>query len=96
MPIFQIDAQLLPGSSGGLVINKPANVAMIDGNLMYNQIKQFVFLGVYSGEFKWYEDINIGGNIIKIGNLYGLGNVWHSCLIQQIISDGVNYHSSAS
>ena len=57
LPIFQIDAQLFPGSSGGLVISKPTNIAMIDGNLKYNKIKQFVFLGVYSGEFKWYENI---------------------------------------
>lgn len=96
LPIFQIDAQLFPGSSGGLVISKPTNIAMIDGSLKYSQTKQFVFLGVYSGEFKWYEDINIGGNIVKMGNSYGLGNVWYSYLIPQIISDGVDYHPSAS
>lgn len=96
LPIFQIDAQLFPGSSGGLVISKPTNIAMIDGSLKYSQTKQFVFLGVYSGEFKWYEDINIGGNIIRMGNSYGLGNVWYSYLIPQIISDGVNYQPSAS
>ncbi len=39
LPIFQIDAQLFPGSSGGLVISKPTNIAMIDGNLKYNKIK---------------------------------------------------------
>ena len=40
MPIFLIDAQLFPGSSGGLVISKPTNVAMIDGQLMHNQEKR--------------------------------------------------------
>ena len=35
LPIFQIDAQLFPGSSGGLVISKPTNIAMIDGSLRY-------------------------------------------------------------
>jgi len=94
LPIFQIDAQLFPGSSGGLVISKPTNIAMIDGNLKYNKIKQFVFLGVYSGEFKWYENIDIGGNIIRMGNSYGLGNVWYSYLIPEIISDGVKFHPS--
>lgn len=94
LPIFQIDAQLFPGSSGGLVISKPTNIAMIDGNLKYNKIKQFVFLGVYSGEFKWYENIDIGGKIIRMGNSYGLGNVWYSYLIPEIISDGVKFHPS--
>lgn len=96
LPIFQIDAQLFPGSSGGLVISKPTNIAMINGKLSYSQTKQFVLLGVYSGEFKWYEDIDIGGNIIRMGNSYGLGNVWYSYLIPQIISDGVNYNISES
>jgi len=95
LPIFQIDAQLFPGSSGGLVISKPTNIAMIDGSLKYNQTKQFVFLGVYSGEFKWFEEINICGNIVKMGNSYGLGNVWYSYLIPEIISDGVNWNPSA-
>ena len=93
LPIFQIDAQLFPGSSGGLVISKPTNIAMIDGKLKYNQTKQFVLLGVYSGEFKWYEEIEIAGTKYKMGNSYGLGNVWYSYLIPQIISEGVSYHT---
>lgn len=91
LPMFQIDSQLFPGSSGGLVISKPTNIAMIDGELKYNQTKQFVLLGVYSGEFKWYENIDIGGNIVRMGNSYGLGNVWYSHLIPEIISNGINY-----
>jgi hypothetical protein len=55
--MFQIDSQLFPGSSGGLVISKPVNIAVIDGELKYNQSKQFVFLGVYSGEFTWDEEV---------------------------------------
>lgn len=96
LPMFQIDAQLFPGSSGGLVISKPTNIAMINGCLKYNKVKQFVFLGVYSGEFKWYEDINIGGINIRMGNSYGLGNVWYSYLIPQIINDGISYKNSSS
>ena len=93
LPIFQIDAQLFPGSSGGLVISKPTNIAMIDGNLKYSKTKQFVLLGVYSGEFKWYEDVVIAGERYKIGNSYGLGNAWYSYLIPQIIKDGIRYNS---
>jgi len=93
LPIFQIDAQLFPGSSGGLVISKPTNIAMIDGEFKYNKTKQFVLLGVYSGEFKWYEEIEIGGTKYKISNSYGLGNVWYSYLIPQIINEGVGYNT---
>lgn len=92
LPIFQIDAQLFPGSSGGLVISKPTNIATIDGNLKFSKTKQFVLLGVYSGEFKWYEEIEIAGTKYKMGNSYCLGNVWYSYLIPQIISSGIKYN----
>ena len=91
LPIFQIDAQLFPGSSGGLVISKPVNVAMINGELKHCKTKQFVFLGVYSGEFKWDEDIVIAGDKHTFKNSYGLGNVWYSYLVPEIIRDGVAY-----
>ena len=90
-PMFQIDAQLFPGSSGGLVISKPTNILMIDGSPHYSSRKEFVLLGVYSGEFRWYEEIDIGGKKIQMGNSYGLGNVWYSYLILQIIDDGISY-----
>lgn len=91
LPMFQIDAQLFPGSSGGLVISKPVNVAVIDGELKYNQSKQFVFLGVYSGEFKWDENVEIDGKKHTFKRSYGLGNVWYSYLVPQIIRSGVSY-----
>lgn len=91
LPMFQIDAQLFPGSSGGLVISKPVNIAVIDGELKYNQSKQFVFLGVYSGEFTWDEKVEIDGKKHTFKRSYGLGNVWYSYLIPQIIRSGVTY-----
>lgn len=90
-PLFEIDAQLFPGSSGGLVISKPQNIAMIDGKMHYSKNKQFVFLGVYSGEYQWYEDIiHKDGSVEKIKRSYGLGNVWYSYLVPEIIEHGVN------
>lgn len=91
LPMFQIDAQLFPGSSGGLVISKPVNIAVIDGELKYNQSKQFVFLGVYSGEFVWEEEVEIEGKKHIFKRSYGLGNVWYSYLVPQIIRSGVSY-----
>lgn len=90
-PMFQIDAQLFPGSSGGLVISKPKNVDVIDGQLKYCEDKQFVFLGVYSGEYIWEEEVEIEGKKYKFPKSYGLGNVWYSYLVPQIINNGVNY-----
>ena len=88
-PIFEIDAQLFPGSSGGLVITKPTNVALFDGNLHKSETKQFVFLGVYSGEYVWKEEINnADGTKSYQDRSYGLGNVWYSYLIPEIISTG--------
>lgn len=91
LPMFQIDAQLFPGSSGGLVISKPTNIAMINGNLNYNTTKQFVLLGVYSGEFTWDKELEVDGKKIIVKTSYGLGNVWYSYLIPEIIENGKNY-----
>lgn len=94
MPIFLIDAQLFPGSSGGLVISKPTNVAMIDGQLMHNQEKQFVFLGVYSGEpVQQCAPFEFGDMTIIRKNSYGLGTAWYSHLIPEIVTNCVTYNS---
>lgn len=88
-PLFEIDAQLFPGSSGGLVISKPTNIAMINGSLSFAQDKQFVLLGIYSGEYFWKEKIKMSdGHEETIERSYGLGNVWYSYLIPEIIKNG--------
>ena len=89
--MFEIDAQLFPGSSGGLVLSKPTQIAMIDGKLHSSAKKEFVFLGVYSGEYKWDDTIEVDGKKVKIRKSYGLGNVWYSYLIPEIIQKGVPY-----
>ncbi len=91
LPIFQIDAQLFPGSSGGLVISKPTNIAMINGSLHFNESKQFIFLGVYSGEYMHTEELNFEDKKIPIKKSYGLGTVWYSYLIEEIIQNGINF-----
>ena len=86
--MFQIDAQLFPGSSGGLVISKPTNIAMIDQQIKYSKIKQFVFLGIYSGEYLWQEKLTVDGKAVEVNRSYGLGNVWYSSLVPEIINAG--------
>ena len=87
--LFEIDAQLFPGSSGGLVISKPKNIAIIDGKLKYSANKQFVFLGVYSGEYIWKDTVKIDNTDYEVDKSYGLGNVWYSYLVPQILSSGI-------
>ena len=89
-PMFEIDAQLFPGSSGGMVISKPTNTTMIDGKMYQSSTKQYVFLGVYSGEYCWDDmEQKADGSISIRKRSYGLGNVWYSYLIPEIIYSGV-------
>lgn len=91
LPMFQIDAQLFPGSSGGLVISKPTNFATIDGQLKKSEKKQFAFLGIYSGEYTWPEEIKIKDAAITVNRSFGLGNVWYSSLVPEILKSGVKF-----
>ena len=81
-PHFLIDAKLFHGSSGGLVISKPLDLAIIDGKVMTSKDKQYTFLGIYSGD---YTHTNLEGE----KESFGLGIVWYSYLVPQIINNGV-------
>ena len=78
-----IDAKLFHGSSGGLVISKPLDIAVINGNVMTSKDKQYTFLGIYSGE---YTHPNPDGT----EESFGLGLVWYSYLVPEIINKGVS------
>lgn len=86
-PTFLIDAHLFPGSSGGLVLSKPIDIAMIDGKMMTSKEKQYVFLGIYSGQ---YSHTTVDAEGKKHKESFGLGIVWYSYLIPQIIEKGIN------
>jgi hypothetical protein len=47
---FLIDYRGFHGSSGSVVISKPTNILIQKGQLYTSQDRQFLFLGVYSGE----------------------------------------------
>lgn len=88
-PCFLIDAKLFPGSSGSVVITKPQQMALIDGKLMTNQNGEFVFLGVYSGEPIEQKRLHFEDMEIIKNESYNVGYVWYSCLIPQIIKEGI-------
>lgn len=68
-PYFLIDAKLLPGSSGSVVVSKPVNSVVTDSGPRWTAggQKAFALLGVYSGG--WEE--------------YDLGMVWYGRTIEE-------------
>lgn len=87
-PYFLVDAKLFPGSSGGLVLSKPVDIALINGQLMHSDEKRFCLLGVYSGEFRHPMKDKDGK---EQEEPFGLGIVWYSRLIPEIIKNGRQY-----
>jgi hypothetical protein len=70
---FIIDRKHYPGSSGSLVITKPTNIIVSKGEIATSGVKQFAFLGIYSGKLNPnYHDIDTG-------------YVWYGSLIKNII-----------
>lgn len=72
-PCFLIDAKLFPGSSGSVVISKPIDVVVEDGQLFLikDGQKAFALLGIFSGAF---EDLD-----------YGFGIAWYAETIGELL-----------
>lgn len=87
-PVFLIDAQLFPGSSGGLVLSKPVDLALMNGKIMTAKDKQYVFLGIYSSQ---YSHVVKNEDGVEHKESFGLGIVWYSYLIPYIINNGISY-----
>jgi hypothetical protein len=57
---------------------------------MYNETKQFVFLGIYSGEPTFKSKLaEMMGIPVLSDSSFGLGNVWYSSLVPDIIKKGI-------
>lgn len=80
---FLVDANLFPGSSGGLVLSKPTDIARINGKVMHSDYKHYVFLGVYSGQYNYIGKNPDGSTKVES---YGLGIVWYSDLVHEIVN----------
>jgi hypothetical protein len=85
-PYFLIDSKLFPGSSGSLVLSKPSNFAEVNGYPMMSQVKQYTFLGIYSGN---PYDKAFESNKKLNSETYDVGVVWYGYLVPEIINNGV-------
>ena len=72
-PCFLVDGKLFPGSSGSVVISKPTDVVVDDGQLFVigDGEKAFALLGIFSGAF---EDLD-----------YGFGVAWYAETIGELL-----------
>lgn len=97
LPYFLIDAKLFPGSSGSIVVSKPKEMAMIGGRLMHSREKQFVFLGIFSGEpIRQHQPIEFDDITIIRKSGFNVGTVWYGYLVEEIINNGAPYNTPES
>ena len=96
-PYFLIDAKLFPGSSGSVVLSKPIDMVMRDGQLfvLQNEDKAFSLLGVFSGEpVTQTEPVTVGDFTIAQTLGYDLGVVWYADAVEEILTRQGSYPSS--
>jgi len=89
---FLIDAKLFPGSSGSIVLSKPADILVHGGRVLSASEKQFAFLGIFSSEpfaeARVFETENLTITE-RVG--FNVGIVWYADLVEEIVNDGVPY-----
>lgn len=91
-PHFLIDAKLFPGSSGSIVLSKPIDIVVKEGQILHAKEKQFAFLGIYSGEpLKLDRPIELEDMIITQKTGFNVGVVWYAELVEEIIRNGQAY-----
>jgi len=84
-PSFAIDCKLFPGSSGSLIIAKPKEIIISNGQPLFTTKKGIYCLGIYSGE-PYQERIAMknGKKVIK-QETFDLGVVYYADLIKELI-----------
>ena len=88
-PCFLIDAKLFPGSSGSVVISKPIDMVVKDGQVLVlkDDDKAFALLGVFSSEpVAQTAPVTVGDLTISQTLGYDLGVVWYADLIEEILT----------
>lgn len=81
---FLIDYKYFPGSSGSPVVSRPTDLLVEGGMLMTTHDKQFLFLGVYSGEpYKPGVPKETEEAIVQEKIRADLGLVWYYYTVEQ-------------
>lgn len=81
---FLIDAKLLPGSSGSIVLSKPIDAVVKDGKQYFaSEGKNFALLGIYSGEP--YLELS------EADEYSALGICWYGDIVDQILDSGTRW-----
>jgi len=81
---FLIDYKYFAGSSGSPVVSRPTDLLVESGKLMTSQDKQFLFLGVYSGEpYRPGETKETEEAIVQEKIRADLGLVWYYYTVEQ-------------
>lgn len=94
-PYFLIDAKLFPGSSGSIVISKPTDVVVENGQVFHSKEKQFAFLGIFSGEpYQAHSPIELDDLTIIRKTGFNVGIVWYGHLVDEILTSGVSLSTS--
>jgi hypothetical protein len=92
MPCFLIDGQMFPGSSGSLVVSRPTNFTVENGQIFSSPDKQFAVLGILSGE-SWNPEQDrefeiSSGLTLQVKGVVNTGLVWYGTTIEEILSGG--------
>lgn len=97
-PTFLIDAKLFPGSSGSIVITKPADFVVENGQVFSSKDKQFCFLGIFSGEPYQLSRVPVETEegVFYKKEYFNLGLVWYYSLVPEILAEGQTLGESIS
>jgi hypothetical protein len=83
---FLVEHRGFPGSSGSLVISKPTYLHLENGKWQYDESKQFLFLGIYSGELLGGSSTNQQMESSAMGNPRSdAGMVWYYYTVEEAI-----------
>lgn len=84
-PKFLIDCRLFHGSSGSIVISKYKEVIFSKGEPKIAPVKDFVFLGIYSGEpFIYGPQIDTDEEVFRKKEYMDLGEVWYPSVLEEL------------
>lgn len=84
-PCYIVDSKLFPGSSGSIVISKHQPVIIKNGRPAFATKKDFILLGIFSGEpYKLGRQVETDEEIYIRKERFNLGLVWYPSVIDEL------------